>query len=32
MGDLNDDPISPSMTKVLGAKGKENDVSHRTAF
>lgn len=31
MGDLNDDPISPSMTKVLGAKGdkktiKEGDI------
>lgn len=24
MGDLNDDPISPSMTKVLEAKGSEN--------
>lgn len=26
MGDLNDDPISPSITKVLGAKGKIADV------
>ncbi len=26
MGDLNDDPISPSVTKVLGAKGKAIDV------
>jgi len=26
MGDLNDDPISPSVTKVLGAKGKISDV------
>jgi len=26
MGDLNDDPISPSLTKVLGAKGKIDDV------
>ena len=26
MGDLNDDPTSPSVTKVLGAKGKINDV------
>lgn len=26
MGDLNDDPVSPSLTKVLGAKGKMDDV------
>ena len=26
MGDLNDDPTSPSVTKVLGAKGKIKDV------
>lgn len=26
MGDLNDDPISPSVTKVLGAKGNEKKV------
>ncbi len=26
MGDLNDDPISPSVTKVLGATGKSKDV------
>jgi hypothetical protein len=26
MGDLNDDPISPSVTKVLGAKGKSSEV------
>lgn len=26
MGDLNDDPISPSVTKVLQAKGNVNDV------
>lgn len=26
MGDLNDDPVSPSLTKVLGAKGKTSDV------
>lgn len=26
MGDLNDDPISPSVTKTLGAKGKMKDV------
>jgi hypothetical protein len=26
MGDLNDDPISPSVAKVLGAKGKKEEV------
>ncbi|HMX79890.1 MAG TPA: endonuclease/exonuclease/phosphatase [Ferruginibacter sp.] len=26
MGDLNDDPISPSLTRVLGTKGKMKDV------
>ncbi len=26
MGDLNDDPISPSVTKTIGAKGKIRDV------
>ena len=26
MGDLNDDPISPSLTQVIKAKGKEKDV------
>ncbi len=26
MGDLNDDPVSPSVAKVLGAKGKTEDV------
>jgi len=26
MGDLNDEPVSPSVTKVLGAKGKTDDV------
>lgn len=26
MGDLNDDPISPSLTKTLGAKGNKEDV------
>jgi hypothetical protein len=26
MGDLNDDPVSPSVAKVLGAKGKAEDV------
>jgi endonuclease/exonuclease/phosphatase family metal-dependent hydrolase len=23
MGDLNDDPVSPSMTEVIGSKGKK---------
>ena len=27
MGDLNDDPISPSVTKVLNAKAKEKEVA-----
>ena len=26
MGDLNDDPVSPSVKKILAAKGKEKDV------
>lgn len=26
MGDLNDDPISPSVAKILNAKGKQEDV------
>lgn len=26
MGDLNDDPVSPSVTKTIGAKGKIKDV------
>ena len=26
MGDLNDDPVSPSLTKVLNAKGDKADV------
>lgn len=26
MGDLNDDPVSPSLTKVIGAKGNIKDV------
>lgn len=30
MGDLNDDPISPSITKVLGAKGKIEDIKKPT--
>lgn len=32
MGDLNDDPISPSVTKVLNAKGKEKDVKESGLF
>ena len=32
MGDLNDDPISPSVTKVLGAKGKLKDVKESGLF
>lgn len=26
MGDLNDDPVSPSVTEVIGAKGKKEEV------
>lgn len=32
MGDLNDDPISPSVTKVLKAKGKTDDVTAPEMF
>lgn len=32
MGDLNDDPISPSVTKVLKAKGKADDVKEGGLF
>ncbi|MBL7729295.1 MAG: endonuclease/exonuclease/phosphatase, partial [Dinghuibacter sp.] len=32
MGDLNDDPISPSLTKVLGAKAKMGDVKEKEIF
>ncbi|MEP7254749.1 MAG: endonuclease/exonuclease/phosphatase [Ferruginibacter sp.] len=32
MGDLNDDPISPSVTKTLGAKGKMSDVKETGLF
>lgn len=32
MGDLNDDPISPSLTKILGAKGKINDVKKKGLY
>lgn len=32
MGDLNDDPVSPSITKVLAAKGKMSDVKTAGLF
>lgn len=32
MGDLNDDPISPSLTRVLGTKGKIGDVKEKELF
>jgi Endonuclease/Exonuclease/phosphatase family len=32
MGDLNDDPISPSLTKVLGTKGNISDVKESGLF
>jgi len=32
MGDLNDDPVSPSVTEVLGAKGKIKDVREGGLF
>jgi hypothetical protein len=32
MGDLNDDPISPSVTKVLGARGKQSEVKESGLF
>ncbi|HNU87625.1 MAG TPA: endonuclease/exonuclease/phosphatase [Ferruginibacter sp.] len=32
MGDLNDDPISPSLTRVLGTKGKISDVKEKELF
>lgn len=32
MGDLNDDPTSPSVAKVLGAKGKVNDIKEKGLF
>ncbi|MBS1729704.1 MAG: endonuclease/exonuclease/phosphatase [Bacteroidetes bacterium] len=32
MGDLNDDPISPSLVKVLGAKGKSKDLKPGDLF
>ncbi len=32
MGDLNDDPTSPSVNKVLGAKGGKNDLKKSDLF
>lgn len=32
MGDLNDDPVSPSLTKILGAKGNISDVKEGGLF
>jgi len=32
MGDLNDDPVSPSLTKIIGAKGKMSDVKENEMF
>jgi len=32
MGDLNDDPVSPSITKTLGAKGKMSEVKEKELF
>ncbi len=32
MGDLNDDPVSPSITKIIGAKGKKDDVKPSEMF
>lgn len=32
MGDLNDDPVSPSVEKVLGAKGQEKNVQQGELF
>jgi hypothetical protein len=32
MGDLNDDPVSPSVAEVIGAKGKEQDVQAKGFF
>jgi hypothetical protein len=32
MGDLNDDPVSPSVTAVLKAKGKQNEVKKNGLF
>lgn len=32
MGDLNDDPVSPSLTKTLGAKGNISDVKEKQLY
>jgi len=32
MGDLNDDPTSPSLTKIIGAKGKVADVKENGIY
>lgn len=32
MGDLNDDPVSPSITQILQAKGKIKDVKEKDLF
>jgi len=32
MGDLNDDPVSPSVAQILGAKGKSRDVREGGLF
>ncbi len=32
MGDLNDDPVDPSVYKILGAKGKEKQVDAKGLF
>jgi hypothetical protein len=32
MGDLNDDPVSPSLTKVLGTKGKLSEIKGNELF
>lgn len=32
MGDLNDDPVSPSLTKVIGSKGKKSDVKESDIY
>ncbi|TAH40437.1 MAG: endonuclease [Bacteroidetes bacterium] len=32
MGDLNDDPVSPSVAKVIGAKGEKNSIERGGMF
>ncbi len=32
MGDLNDDPVSPSLTKIIGSKGNIKDVKENEMF